>query len=68
MESRRKKQYLVAGMMVFFSGMACVLPLPTREPGTLPADATAIATDAERVIMPSDASRLTGTECNEVCE
>lgn len=55
-------------MMVFFSGMACVLPLPTREPGTLPADATAIATDAERVIMPSDASRLTGTECNEVCE
>lgn len=68
MESRRKKQYLVAGMLVFFSGMACVLPLPTREPGTPTNEAATLATSATNAeIMPSDASRLTGTEC-EVCE
>lgn len=69
MESRRKKQYLVAGMMVLFSGMACVVPLPTRDPGTALDDAITLATDAKWVIspMPSDLSRLTATECNP-CE
>lgn len=68
MESRRKKQYLVAGIMVLFSGMACVVPLPTRESGTVPDNATPLATDAERVILQSDLSRLTATECREGCD
>lgn len=68
MESRRKKQYLVAGIMVIAVGMACVVPLPTREPGTPINEAAPLATSATGAeIMPSDASRLTGTEC-EVCE
>ncbi len=71
MESRRKKQYLVAGMMVFFSGMACVLPMPTREPGTPTSEAAPLAVGAEQVIspMPSDPTRLNAVLCeNEECE
>jgi len=51
MESRRKKQYLVAGIMVLAAGIACANPLPTRTTGITPTEAEAVLT---HVTFPTD--------------
>jgi len=51
MEIRRKKQYLVAGILTLAVGIACANPLPTRTTGTVAPEAKTVPTDAT---MPTD--------------
>lgn len=54
------RKFLLAICSLLVAVVACVQPTVTPVP----------AEPTQRAIspMPSDASRLTGTECNEVCE
>ena len=69
METRRKKQYLVAGMMILATGIACANPLPTRVSGTVPTIEESMPIGASRSIspMPPDPTRWQAVPCEE-CE
>ena len=65
MEIRRKKQHVVAGIIMLAIGIACANPLPTRDFGMTPTTVPAAKTDASVpvLIRQSDLSHLTAQPC-----
>jgi len=62
MEIRRKKQYLVAGILTLAVGIACANPLPIRTGGAPTAETEAMPTYARipTNVPQSDITRLQG--------